>query len=262
MSIGTWNLELLWCLVLEDWCLRKTLRPPTLHFPLRAPRLEKPRFSRGGANPSKTKSGGAGEKDAKLLLQGGKKTREKNAKPRRARRILLFADSLMQTPGRNSTKACQQSSKRSADLSPRSALGRRSFRPLVVQHCWRTPQTRCHAFADRPATCGTIAEHRTNKRIRSQHPPGRNQFALPTAAHSQALARDNKPNRKRDLVRFVCLLFVRCSARSSHVCGPAPMPAARTPGFCVFFTRFLAPLQQLFCKILHPGVATKVPLKR
>ena len=76
------------------------------------------------------------------------------------------ADSPMQAPVRIPRKHGRKSSKRSADLSPRSTLGRRP----CSSRCREFRKRGCHAFVDvrqkaalcRCAICRPEAEHRTN----------------------------------------------------------------------------------------------------
>jgi len=108
----------------------------------------------------------------------------------------------MQSPVRIPTKARQKTPSAPPTYSPGSALGS-ALAPAAI----RLTQPRLPCFRGSSVNCSlhrsqlpADAEHRTNKRIRRQHPPGRNHSPcrlLPTAKPSLP-----KRAGERDLVRF------------------------------------------------------------
>ena len=150
---------------------RSALHSP---FPLRAPRLKTgiQSFPEGGANPSKRRAGVRAKKLQNSCCKGvlrATETREKNAEPPACAPQSAIADSPMQAPVKDSTKACQKSFQALRGLSPRYALGRRLFRPHS-----RTPQT-LPCFRGRPATVSldrfTIAGLSPNIARTKKHTP-------------------------------------------------------------------------------------------
>ena len=186
----------------------ETLRPP-LSISVAGSAFEdgNPKFSRGGANPSKRRAGVRAKKLQNSCCKGvlrATETREKNAEPpacapQSAIRRLTHAVSCQRIPLKHVRKA----SKHSADFHPATHL------EGVCSGRIRELHKRCHAFvAVRQLFHSIVSQlldyRRTSheqKSIRRQHLPGRS-LALPTAAHAQALACDTRPNRKRGLVRF------------------------------------------------------------
>ena len=176
---------------------RSALHSP---FPLRATRFENDRKSEipeRGAWQNKSNGQMAGKCVAKSACEPRAKAKAKRAKPRRARRSLLFAYSPIQSPGRNSTSACQEIFQALRGLHhPTPHLEDGLLCPLYDRRSptamltWTVRQL----FSTTVHICRPDAEHPTNFPHATSAPARSKRFALPTAAYVQALAQKRTPS--------------------------------------------------------------------
>ena len=191
--IGTWSLELLWCLVIGNWCLRKR---SALHSPLpfRAPRLEIQTRKRAGKQQLQKENSeflvAGGDEAAGVAFEG---CGQKRPKKRGARRSLL-----------SHPHPCSLLSESHESMAEKLPSAPRTYHPATLLEgvCFGRCANYTNAlpcFRGRPST-GSLdrshlpadTEHRANISHATPAPARSKAFALPTAADGQALAQEGR----------------------------------------------------------------------